>query len=290
MNLMSTDCWNTPPLLSFHTNFSAASRSARSENSTNGSRLTPEVQTKCAASWSPYITLTSLMKWAGIGFPAASRNSPVAIGCSTSARTSITSPRRMPAGTRILAAPRSSVISAAPVDGDAHVGRGAPERSVRGFDHRPDGRGHPHLDPRAHERLADLGREPELREVDVGVVVHEQMHGLHVPIGAHRQVGLDHHRHDASVGRDRRHVQLDVAVQDRPVAEQPLQYLLHFPRDVGPRPRPSQSGEAARGEPEERETGRLEEETTRETRHTVTRLGSPQPPGKLPIATRFHIL
>src|SRR5256885_1599992 len=29
MKRMSTDCWNTPPLLSFHTNFSAASRSAR---------------------------------------------------------------------------------------------------------------------------------------------------------------------------------------------------------------------------------------------------------------------
>src|SRR5438874_1049108 len=62
MKRMSTDCWNTPPLLSFHTNFSAASRSARKENSTNGSRLMPELQTKCAASRSPYVTLTSLMK------------------------------------------------------------------------------------------------------------------------------------------------------------------------------------------------------------------------------------
>src|SRR5256886_5016449 len=53
MKRMSTDCWNTPPLLSFHTNFSAASRSARKENSTNGSRPMPELQTKCAASRSP---------------------------------------------------------------------------------------------------------------------------------------------------------------------------------------------------------------------------------------------
>src|SRR5437773_11632271 len=59
---MSTACWNTPPLLSFHVNVSGASRSARKENSTNGSRLMPEVQTKCAASRSPYVTLTSLMK------------------------------------------------------------------------------------------------------------------------------------------------------------------------------------------------------------------------------------
>src|SRR2546422_9617467 len=107
------------------------------------------------------------MKYAGIGFPAASRNSPVAIGCSTSARTSITSPRRMPTGMRILAAPRSRVISAAPVDGDAHVGRGTPQRAVRRFDDRPNGRRHPHLDPRADERLTDLGREPELGEVDI---------------------------------------------------------------------------------------------------------------------------
>src|SRR3989442_1714643 len=54
---------------------------------------------------------------------------------------------------------RSFVISAAPVDGDAHVGRGAPQRAVRRFDDRPDGRRHPHLDPRAHERLPDLDRK-----------------------------------------------------------------------------------------------------------------------------------
>src|SRR2546427_6605094 len=81
-------------------------------------------------------------------------------------------------GTRTLAAPTSIVISAAPVDGDAHVGRGAPQRAVRRLDDRPDGRRHPHLDPRAHERLPDLGREAELGEVDVGVVVHQQMDGL----------------------------------------------------------------------------------------------------------------
>src|SRR2546427_7431823 len=43
-------------------------------------------------------------------------------------------------GTRTLAAPTSIVISAAPVDGDAHVGRGAPQRAVRRLDDRPDGR------------------------------------------------------------------------------------------------------------------------------------------------------
>src|SRR6266851_4507801 len=174
MKRMSTDCWKTPPLLSFHVNVSAASRSARKENSTNGSRLTPEVQTKCAASWSPYMTLTSLMKWAGIGFPSGSRNSPVAIGCSTSARTSITSPRRMPVGTRMRAAPSSAGISAAPVDRDAHVGGAAPQDAVRRFDDRSNRRRHPHLDPRAHERLADLGREPELGEVDIGIVGGQQ--------------------------------------------------------------------------------------------------------------------
>src|SRR5882762_6097620 len=276
MKRMSTDCWKTPPLLSFHVNVSAASRSARSENSTNGSRLMPEVQTKCAASWPPYMTLTSLMKWAGIGFPSGSRNSPVAIGCSTSARTSITSPWRMPVGTRILAAPRSRAISAAPVDGDAHVGRGAPQRAVRGFDDRPDGRRHPHLDPRAHERLADLGREPELGEVDIGIVVHQQVDRLHVAIGGHRQVGLDHHRHDAPVRRHRGHVQLDVAGLNRSVAEQLLQDLLHLPRDVVRRPGANERGDATRGQREQRETGRMEEGTPRETRHTDNNRKAPE--------------
>src|SRR5256886_11629333 len=173
-------------------NLSSASRSARKENSTNGSRLTPEVHTKCAASRSPYITLTSLMKWAGIGLPWASRNNPVAIGCSTSARTSITSPRRILVGTRILAAPRSrgGAISAAPVDGDAHVGRGAPERPVRCFDDRSDGRRPPHLDARAHERLADLGREPELGAADIRDVAHQHLDRFHVAVGGPRQGGL----------------------------------------------------------------------------------------------------
>src|SRR5882762_9001518 len=280
MKRTSTDCWNTPPLLSFHTNWSSASRSARKENSTNGSRLMPEDHTKCATSWSPYVTRTSLMKWAGIGFPSGSRNNPVAIGCSTSARTSITSPRRMPAGMRILAAPSSRVISAAPVDGDAYVGRGAPQRAVRRFDDRPDGRRHPHLDPRAHEGLADPGREPELGEVDIGIVVHQQVDRLHVAIGGHRQVGLDHHRHDAPVGRHRGRVQLDVAVLNLPVTEQLLQDLLHLPRNVVRRPGPYQRAEATRGEREERETGRVEERAAREPRHTITTIGSPQPPGK----------
>src|SRR6266436_96864 len=282
MKRMSTDCWKTPPLLSFHVNVSAASRSARKENSTNGSRLTPEVQTKCAASWSPYITLTSLMKWAGIGFPSGSRNSPVAIGCSTSARTSITSPRRMAVGTRRRAAPSSSGggISAAPIDGDTHIGRGAPQRAVRRFDDRSNRRRHPHLDPRADERLADLGREPELGEVDIGVVVHQQVDRLHVVIGRHRQVGLDHHGHHAPVRRHRGHIQLDVAGLNLPVAEQLLQHLLHLPRYVVLRPGPHERGQATRGEGEKRETGRVEEGAARQTRHTVTRIGSPQRPGK----------
>src|SRR5881398_1945749 len=74
------------------------------------------------------------------------------MGCSTSARTSITSPRRIPVGTRTLAAPTSIVISAAPVDGDAHVGRGAPQRAVGRFDDRPDGRRH----PRSEEHTSEL--------------------------------------------------------------------------------------------------------------------------------------
>src|SRR5437773_8661442 len=104
------------------------------------------------------------------------------MGCSTSARTSITSPRRMPVGTRTLAAPTSIVISAAPVDGDAHVGRGAPQRAVRRFDDRPDGRRHPHLDPRAHDRLSALAREAELGEVYAGVVGHQETDGRHLAL------------------------------------------------------------------------------------------------------------
>src|SRR3989442_1553589 len=92
----------------------------------------------------------------------------------------------MPVGTRALAAPTSIVISAAPLDGDAHVGRGAPQRAVRRLDDRP----------------------------------------------------------------------------------------------VGAGPGRTERGQATHGEGEERETRRVEEYAARETRHTVTTIGSSQPPGK----------
>src|SRR2546426_11375020 len=76
--------------------------------------------------------------------------------------------------------------------------------------------------------------------------------------------------------RSRGDIELDVAVLNLPVAEQPLQDLLHLPRDVVDRPGPSQRGEATHGEREQRETGRVEERAARETRQDrkSTRLNS----------------
>src|SRR2546430_979120 len=106
------------------------------------------------------------------------------------------------------------------------------------------------------------------------------MDRLHIALRGHRQVGLDHHRHDAPVGRHGGNVQLDVAVLHRPVAEELLQDLLHLPRHVVAGPWRTERGEATHGEGEERETRRVEEYAARETRHTVTTIGSSQPPGK----------
>ena len=51
----------------------------------------------------------------------------------------------------------------------------------------------------------------------VGVVVHDQVDGLDVALGGHRQVALDDHRHDAAVLGHERHVQREVAPPDGPV-------------------------------------------------------------------------
>ena len=57
----------------------------------------------------------------------------------------------------------------------------------------------------------------------VGIVVDDEVDGLDVVLGGHRQVALDDHRHDPPVLGHDRHVERDVARADGPVAEQVLQ-------------------------------------------------------------------
>ena len=68
-------------------------------------------QVNLAISRSPYVTRTSLMKYAGIGWPSAFRKKPVSIGCDMIAFTTITSPWATRSGTRMRASPIDGLIS-----------------------------------------------------------------------------------------------------------------------------------------------------------------------------------
>ncbi len=59
---------------------------------TTGSLLIPEVHSKRAISWPAYVTTTSLMNHAEIGWPSAVRKNPVSIGCEMIEFTVIASP------------------------------------------------------------------------------------------------------------------------------------------------------------------------------------------------------
>ena len=76
---------------------------------TTGSRLMPEVHSKRATSSPPYVTTTSLMNQAGIGFPSAVRKKPVSIGCEMIEFTTIVSPLAMRSGTLIRASPTALI-------------------------------------------------------------------------------------------------------------------------------------------------------------------------------------
>ncbi len=57
----------------------------------------------------------------------------------------------------------------------------------------------------------------------IGIVVHDQVHRLDVPLGRHREVALDDDRNDPAILGHEWHVERDVAAADGPVAEELLQ-------------------------------------------------------------------
>ena len=108
------------------------------------------------------------------------------------------------------------------------MGVGRPDVAGRGLE---DG-AHPgrplHLDPALDRHRPERRGQVVGGQVRVGVVVHDEVHRLDVPLGGHRQVALDDERDDSAILGHRRHVERQVARADRAVTEE----ILEDPGDL----------------------------------------------------------